>query len=91
MKIAREILISGRVQGVGYRYFAQRSARQYNITGYVKNLYDGNVEVFAEGEEKQIELFIADLRQGPPFGDVENLAIKAIPFEDRYNSFHVAF
>jgi acylphosphatase len=91
MKIARQILISGRVQGVGYRYFAQRSARQNEITGYVKNLFDGRVEVFAEGEEVQIERFIGDLRQGPPFGNVENMEIKAIPCQDRYDSFHVAF
>ncbi len=49
-KIAKKFLITGRVQGVGYRYFAERWASQLGICGYVKNLWDGNVEVYAIGD-----------------------------------------
>ena len=49
MKVARHYLVSGEVQGVGFRFFAQRVAARHQVTGYVRNLDDGRVEVHAEG------------------------------------------
>jgi len=57
--------ISGRVQGVGYRYFVLQLARSLNLTGYVRNLRDGRVEVIAEGEELALKSFLEELQQGP--------------------------
>ena len=55
--IARHYLISGRVQGVGFRYFAERAARYAGVTGWVRNLADGSVEVHAKGTPAEVEKF----------------------------------
>lgn len=73
---ARHFLISGLVQGVGYRYFAQRSARQAGITGWARNLDDGRVEVHANGTPPQLEDFEAMLRTGPRFADVRSVEVR---------------
>jgi acylphosphatase len=62
---AKRLYISGTVQGVGYRFFAQRLAGQLGISGYAKNLSDGRVEVYAVGIATQLEAFRAELRRGP--------------------------
>jgi len=67
---ARRFLISGRVQGVGYRYFAERSAHQTGVTGWARNLDDGRVEVHANGTAAQLDDFEGRLRVGPRFADV---------------------
>ncbi len=91
MQITRQIIVSGRVQGVGFRYFAQKNARLYGVNGYVKNLYDGRVEVVAEGEGTQVEQFIEVLKQGPVFGRVENIEVTSLPDENQYDAFNIAF
>jgi acylphosphatase len=58
--------IEGRVQGVGYRWFARESAQRKGITGWVMNRFDGSVEVAAAGEEQDLEKFRSELRVGPP-------------------------
>ena len=68
--IARKFLISGEVQGVGYRYFAQRSSARHQVRGYVKNLEDGRVEVLAEGTAKAVDAFRLDLAAGPTYSRV---------------------
>jgi acylphosphatase len=70
---AMRFLISGRVQGVGYRYFAERSAHETGITGWARNLDDGRVEVHANGTVAQLEDFEARLRMGPRFADVRSV------------------
>jgi len=65
MKIARTYVISGRVQGVGFRYFAERVANQLGIRGYVKNLSTGSVEVYAIGDENSLEQLKRHLAEGP--------------------------
>jgi len=65
MKLARRYLISGLVQGVGFRYFILQRAGDYGIDGWTRNLPDGSVEVFAEGDREALEEFERDLRQGP--------------------------
>ena len=64
--MARRYLISGRVQGVGFRYFIQASAAREGVQGWVRNLADGRVEALAEGEAEAIERFERDVRHGPP-------------------------
>ncbi len=69
-------VISGRVQGVAYRYFAQRSALSLSISGWVRNLPDGRVEVLAEGEKADLEGFAERLREGPRMALVEELDLR---------------
>jgi acylphosphatase len=73
MKVARKFLISGEVQGVGYRYFAQRAAARHQVLGYVRNLADGRVEALAEGTIENVEAFKHDLATGPTFSVVANV------------------
>jgi acylphosphatase len=67
---ARRWFISGRVQGVGYRYFAQSAAVALGLTGYARNLADGRVEVYAVGPENKLSELAGTLRQGPRWADV---------------------
>jgi acylphosphatase len=85
---ARRFLISGRVQGVGYRYFAERSAREIGVTGWAMNLDDGRVEVHANGRAAELEEFEARLRQGPRFADVRSVECVEAPVLE-LSGFHI--
>jgi acylphosphatase len=65
--------ITGLVQGVGYRYFAYTTARRLNLTGWVRNLADGSVEIEAQGEHDAVTRFLSQLRRGPRWAQVSNL------------------
>ena len=78
MRIARRFLVSGRVQGVGFRYFAQEAARREGLHGYVMNQDDGTVEVKAEGEAEALERFERALRRGPSRSRVEHVTIDEV-------------
>ena len=67
-------VITGRVQGVGFRWFVVREARALDLAGYVKNLDDGSVEVVADGESAAIDALAAALAHGPPAADVRRVA-----------------
>jgi len=69
-----EIRVRGRVQGVGYRYFAIGTAEQMGVTGYAKNLADGRVEVYAIGTIAQLRDFARELQRGPAFASVADVA-----------------
>ncbi len=72
-KSARRWLVRGRVQGVGYRYFAQRAASGLGLSGYARNLDDGSVEVYAVGPENHLEKLAGMLRHGPQWADVRGV------------------
>ena len=76
---AYRYLVSGRVQGVGYRYFVMRAAEALAITGFVRNLVDGRVEVIAEGPEEILAELEQQLRQGPAFAAVSSVDRSPIP------------
>ena len=78
MRIARRFVVSGRVQGVGFRYFAQDAARREGLHGYVTNDDDGRVEVVAEGEAESVERFERALRRGPSRSRVEQVIVDDI-------------
>lgn len=63
-------VVSGRVQGVGYRYFARRAAVRLGLVGWVQNLPDGTVEAVVEGPGEALAAFAAELRKGPPLASV---------------------
>jgi acylphosphatase len=89
MKIARKFLISGEVQGVGFRFFTQRIAAAHQVTGYVKNLKDGRVEAYAEGGAEAIENFKQDLIVGPRLAHVTDIEETVIEASNLYSSFRV--
>jgi acylphosphatase len=88
-KIARRFLISGDVQGVGYRFFAQRAAARHQVVGYVRNLSDGRVESLAEGSPQQVEAFKHDLAAGPRFGHVDHIEELNLDPSGSYSSFRI--
>ena len=72
-KVARRFFISGDVQGVGFRFFAQRAAARHQVVGYVKNLDDGRAEALAEGPAANVEAFKDELATGPRFSSVAHV------------------
>lgn len=89
MKVARKFIISGVVQGVGYRFFTQRAAAEHQIVGYVRNLENGDVEVVAEGELQQMEDFKRKLMEGPRFSVVKNVEEIVLEPTGNYSSFRI--
>jgi acylphosphatase len=79
MRVARRFVVSGRVQGVGFRYFTQDTARREGLTGVVRNLPDGRVEAVAEGDRESLDRFEAALRRGPSHARVDSVAIDSVP------------
>jgi len=73
-KQAKRFFVSGRVQGVGYRYFAMDTAEQIGVAGYTKNLADGRVEVYAIGTSAQLRDLARELRRGPALAAVSDVA-----------------
>lgn len=84
-------IIKGDVQGIGYRYFVVREASRLNINGWVKNLYNGDVEVVAEGDEEKIERLLKEFRSGHPYARVDDIYIEWYPPENKYDRFFVKF
>lgn len=89
MKIARKFLISGKVQGVGYRFFVQRAAARHQVLGYVRNLANGSVEALAEGTPESVESFRNELATGPTFAQVDKVEELSIEPTESYSSFRI--
>jgi acylphosphatase len=83
---AKHYLVRGRVQGVGYRYFALEAAERLGITGYARNLHSGEVEVHAEADEGVLERFKLELEQGPRMARVTEVVESDVP-AGSYSSF----
>jgi acylphosphatase len=89
MKVARKFSISGLVQGVGFRFFAQRSAARFQVKGYVQNMKDGCVEVYAEGRETAVEAFKQQLTAGPAYSKVERIEELVLEPNGLYSTFRI--
>jgi len=76
--IARRVTVGGRVQGVGFRFFAARLARETGVNGWVRNLPDGRVESVAEGEEGAVARYLDRLREGPRPGRVTDVRVEDV-------------
>ncbi len=85
------IVVSGKVQGVGFRYYTQMRAAQYGVTGWVKNMEDGSVEIIAVGQPEDLQLFIESVREGNPFSKVNNMEIHTREKTDPYPSFKIKY
>lgn len=83
--------VSGRVQGVGFRYFVEAEASTRNLKGYVRNLPDGRVEMDLEGETAAVEEVIARVRIGPPGSRVSGVEIDRGVYEGRYADFSIRY
>ena len=84
------IRVSGRVQGVGYRYFACEKAQHYGISGWVRNCDNGDVELEAQSSGEILDLFCAALHKGPRGGHVDKLETREIPPAEE-SSFQIRF
>lgn len=82
-------IAEGRVQGVYYRVFASRSAVQLNLTGYVRNLPDRTVEIYAEGDRTQLDKLIEQLKAGPPGARVDDLSLSWMEHTGKYQDFQI--
>jgi acylphosphatase len=87
--VARKFLITGEVQGVGYRFFAQRAAARHQVRGHVRNCADGSVEVVAEGSQAAVEEFKKDLVTGPQWSRVQQVEELDIEPTGLYASFRI--
>ena len=89
MRVARRFMVSGRVQGVGFRYFALDAARREGLHGYVTNNDDGTLEAVAEGEAEAVERFERALRRGPSRSRVEQVMVDEMQPEMKSTGFEI--
>jgi acylphosphatase len=90
MRVARRFLVSGRVTGVGFRYFAADAANREGLTGVVRNLPDGRVEAIAEGDAESLTRFELAIRRGPARARVESVEVDSLPVAGHYLGFTIA-
>lgn len=88
---ARHIILTGRVQGVGFRWFTMNRAGAMDLSGWVRNNNDGSLEVWVEGPEFLLDAFENDLREGPPGASVRNCESRPVAATGRYTGFHVTY
>ena len=86
---ARKFFIRGEVQGVGYRFFAQRAAARHQVVGYVRNCSDGSVEALAEGPANSVEAFKHDLATGPQWAVVDQVEELFVEPTGSYSAFRI--
>jgi acylphosphatase len=89
MLVGRRIVVSGRVQGVGFRYFALDAARREGVTGTVRNLDDGRVETVVEGDREAVERFERAVRRGPAGARVEDVLVDLEPPSGIFRDFRI--
>ncbi len=85
------LTVYGKVQGVGFRYFSQMKAVQYDVRGWVKNSEEGSVEILAEGTQSNLDLFIEDVRRGNPFSKVNDVIVQDTNKTESYQSFKIKY
>jgi acylphosphatase len=85
------IVLSGRVQGVGFRYFVQQKANECQITGWVKNLPNGKVEIEAEGEEQDIHCFVDYLKIGNGYSRTDQLNQSKVEPNANFSDFTIQY
>ncbi len=83
------IVLRGRVQGVGFRFFTYNCARRHNLSGWVRNTPDGGVEIEAQGDENNLEYFKTEIRKGPPLAKVIEIKEVELPLSGNEKSFEI--
>ena len=89
MIVARRYLVTGLVQGVGFRYFIEDAGRRDGMTGFIRNLDDGRVEAVVEGDVEAVERLERALRLGPPLARVDAVESEPLPPTGRYVGFEI--
>ncbi|NPC91818.1 acylphosphatase [Bacillus sp. WMMC1349] len=84
------MIVDGRVQGVGFRYFVQMEADKHKLTGWVRNHDNGTVEICAEGPEESLKSFLKTVKQGNPFSNVTNIQVETKQAEG-YQKFKISY
>ena len=90
MIVARRYLVSGHVQGVGFRFFVRDVAHREGLQGHVRNLVDGRVEAMAVGEVEAMSRFERALAQGPPHAEVEDVSSEDLPPDVSLTEFEIS-
>lgn len=88
-RVGLHIIVTGRVQGVGYRYFARKTAEAFDIDGTVRNRHDGSVELHACGEEENMRGFVEQLELGPSGSFVDRVETFDEPIASFPSGFHI--
>ena len=89
MKVRAHIYVSGRVQGVFFRWHTKEEADKHGVKGWVRNLPDGRVEALLEGEKEAVEAVIEFCRRGPPLARVEKVEVQWEPYKGEYEKFRI--
>lgn len=89
MQIEAIIIVKGMVQGVGFRYFVLNRATRLGVTGFAKNLFNGNVEIVLQGDRSLINDLIDEVRIGPRFADVQDITVQWKQIENIYTRFEI--
>lgn len=89
MDKAVQLLISGRVQGVSFRYYTRQKASELGVAGWVRNLMNGKVEAWVQGDEEAVERMVDWCRQGPPSARVDEINIKDETVESGLSGFEI--
>jgi acylphosphatase len=84
-----KIIVSGRVQGVGYRYYIARIADDLELTGYAKNLFNGDVEIIAEGRKEFLDILAKKAALGPGGAKVNSCKVEWLDFKKKYDKFEI--
>lgn len=77
--IRKHVIVRGRVQGVGFRYITSSIASRYQVTGWVRNEYDGSVAIEVQGPEHRVQLFLEDVGKGYRFARIDSMDVTDIP------------
>jgi len=85
------LIISGYVQGVGFRYSVRKKANIFNINGWVKNNIDGTVEIVAEGDDKNIQAFLEYCKKGPSLASINNIKLDYEDPKQEFKDFEIRF
>lgn len=85
------VLLSGRVQGVGFRYFTESIASKYGISGYVKNTINRKVEIVGQGDDEELRQFFEEVKKGPAFSVITNVKSLELDNSKKYNIFEIKY
>jgi acylphosphatase len=84
-------IVSGRVQGVGFRYFVEEKAKKFGIMGYVKNTPDNKVEILCQAGELRLDLFFDEIKKGPTFSNVSDIIKETVETGEILDSFTIRY
>ena len=85
------VKIFGRVQGVGFRFFVYRNAKNLGLKGWVRNLTDGTVEALFEGEDEKVKEILELCKKGPPLAKVKRVEVREEEVKNEFNDFEILF